>query len=245
MRGFMRLLVPVAAMAAYLVAVPANATDIQFASYNSVAPLAFSASNAGGLVTLSETGKVNFTFLTTNQASSVNGASANIAFIATAPSTAFSTSGKHTYQDELAGSFVFTSTTAITTGSRTYAAGSNLLTAVFTNAELSVNYNSLTGGLADDTLSGTVTYSSDFLNFGNTVADDFSISLSGLNPPFTSPQSQLPPFLASPVGIFSNDPGPTSTSGVPEPATWAMMLVGFGAIGLGLRGKSRQSLPAA
>lgn len=31
---------------------------------------------------------------------------------------------------------------------------------------------------------------------------------------------------------------PNATSGVPEPATWAMMLVGFGAIGAGLRRRS-------
>jgi sugar lactone lactonase YvrE len=32
--------------------------------------------------------------------------------------------------------------------------------------------------------------------------------------------------------------------GVPEPATWAMMLVGFGGIGLTMRFKRRQSIPA-
>ena len=34
-------------------------------------------------------------------------------------------------------------------------------------------------------------------------------------------------------------------SSVPEPATWAMMLAGFGAIGLGLRGSKRRGLRTA
>lgn len=47
------------------------------------------------------------------------------------------------------------------------------------------------------------------------------------------------------MAIGSNDPGgvafnsfsftPTVTAGVPEPATWAMMIAGFGLIGAGLR----------
>ena len=32
---------------------------------------------------------------------------------------------------------------------------------------------------------------------------------------------------------------------VPEPGTWAMMLLGFGAVGLSMRGRRRQIVPQA
>ena len=35
--------------------------------------------------------------------------------------------------------------------------------------------------------------------------------------------------------------GPAAVAGVPEPATWAMMLMGFGAIGAGLRGRKTRA----
>jgi hypothetical protein len=38
--------------------------------------------------------------------------------------------------------------------------------------------------------------------------------------------------------------GSLTTGGVPEPSTWAMMLVGFGALGSALRGRRRVSLAA-
>ena len=52
-------------------------------------------------------------------------------------------------------------------------------------------------------------------------------------------------------GIFGTSPGPTylddfliSTGAVPEPSTWAMMLLGFGAMGIALR-RRRRLLQAA
>jgi hypothetical protein len=36
----------------------------------------------------------------------------------------------------------------------------------------------------------------------------------------------------------------TITSGVPEPATWAMMIVGFGLVGSAVRRRNRQVSPA-
>ena len=38
--------------------------------------------------------------------------------------------------------------------------------------------------------------------------------------------------------------GPAAVAGVPEPATWAMMVMGFGAIGAGLRGRKTRSVVA-
>jgi hypothetical protein len=47
------------------------------------------------------------------------------------------------------------------------------------------------------------------------------------------------------AGAFTTASGtilPTATPGVPEPATWAMMIVGFSAIGFSIRRKQRQSV---
>jgi hypothetical protein len=58
--------------------------------------------------------------------------------------------------------------------------------------------------------------------------------------------------LGSPTSVtFTNAAGDTETgtltvlTGVPEPASWALMLVGVGALGAVLRGRRRQSLAAA
>lgn len=43
------------------------------------------------------------------------------------------------------------------------------------------------------------------------------------------------------LGVTGSYAGTINVQAVPEPATWAMMLLGFGAIGLSIRGRRRQS----
>ncbi|MBB5684905.1 PEPxxWA-CTERM sorting domain-containing protein [Sphingobium boeckii] len=55
-------------------------------------------------------------------------------------------------------------------------------------------------------------------------------------------------FLSDPI-FSKSHPSPifsfaTSTNAVPEPATWAMMLVGFGAVGGAMRSKNRKGIPS-
>jgi hypothetical protein len=141
----------------------------------------------------------------------------------------------------LAGSFSFVSTNAIAIGGKSFAAGSNLLTATFINDQTIFGQNQATsGGISAATSSGaTIVYTSDFLDFSNTVNRDASFSMSAITS-LVSNQNRglnqagsgtaLRSFRATATGSFSSDPAPIVTA-IPEPATWAMMLGGFGLIG--------------
>ena len=240
-RSFSKLLVPAAALIGALTGVsPAFATDTSFATYTGTSA-SFKTVQTGTSVKLSETSTVVFSFLNTNLAPKVTGVSATLTFTATALDTSY-TAGKFPDQADLSGTYTFTSTTAYTIGSTTYAAGSNLLTVSFSGADLYGKNGGKTATFSDDsTLGGTVTYSSDFLDFSSTNSRDFAIALSAIAPKFGGTTS-LNSFTGTPVGVFSSDPAPVSTAAVPEPATWMLMLAGFGAIGLGVRRSERRGL---
>lgn len=250
-RGFIRLLAPVAVLAASALAVPAHATETSFASFSNAPNGSFTATNsggAGGTLTLSASAFVNFNFLDTALAADIGTTTANFLFSASSANSNFVDAGGLLIQSGFTGSLSFISTQAVTVGSTTYAAGSNLLTATFTNADLyGKNRDSLQTGDSGD---GTLVYTSDFLTFGNTVSRDYSISLNAITPALTAglidgQPGYIESFTSTPAGNFASDPEPVITADVPEPATWAMMLVGLGAIGLGLRGSARQRLRAA
>ena len=139
--------------------------------------------------------------------------------------------------------FSFKSTTAITVGSVTYPAGSNLLSGtVVNNSTIGGVAGSFSAGLSNSTAGGnTVTYTSDFLDFSNTVNRSFSISLDAILANVGSPavnkglntggsNQSLSSFRASATGSLSSDPAPIINA-VPEPAIWGMMIAGFGVIG--------------
>ena len=65
-------------------------------------------------------------------------------------------------------------------------------------------------------------------------------ALSGVNTIdiFYADRAQVAAFLS--VGVTG-----ITTSGVPEPATWAMMMVGFGAMGVAMRSRRKQGVAAA
>jgi hypothetical protein len=104
----------------------------------------------------------------------------------------------------------------------------NLLTLTFTNATFAgaggsgAVFGTQPGG-------GTVTYTSDFVDFTDQTAGDFSIGLTGITPGFSASA-----WTADSVGSFASDSANVG-NGVPEPATWAMMIVGFGGVGVLMR----------
>jgi hypothetical protein len=149
-------------------------------------------------------------------------------------------------QPNLTGAFSFLSTTALTVGSTTYAAGSNLLSGSFTDVTIagqnnasSAAYNGSTGGGA------IITYTSDFLTFAPGSDYDLSISLGSLAPLLSATAGQaLNSFRAYSTGSFSSEPAPT-VNAVPEPAVWGLMIVGFGLIGVQSRRRTGINTVAA
>ncbi|MEO8812901.1 MAG: PEPxxWA-CTERM sorting domain-containing protein, partial [Caulobacteraceae bacterium] len=59
-------------------------------------------------------------------------------------------------------------------------------------------------------------------------------------PPVIAPGGGVPP-LVPPAVLPGGGGGPSPTPGVPEPATWAMMLVGVAAIGATMRRRAAVS----
>jgi hypothetical protein len=139
------------------------------------------------------------------------------------------------------GTITFTRDSAAAEGNGTR---TNLLTVSFTNAELDASNGS--GSFTFKTNANSViSYSSDFLDFSQVVSKDFSFSFSGANPTFSAPVgSSGRSTRFSGTGTFASDPAPFYP-GVPEVSTWGMMVLGFGAAGLTMRGSRRKDLVTA
>ena len=153
------------------------------------------------------------------------------------------TPGPNTYtQAHLDGNFSFIYTGASQFyGSQFLSNGANLLTGHFTNAWIQGN-----GGTGSTNLSigngGTLTYDSSDLApevFWGLIpgTEEFSLNLLGVTPNFGANTGKaLKSFRANGGGNFS--------FGVPEPGTWALMILGFGGVGVMLR-RRRQGVAFA
>ena len=113
----------------------------------------------------------------------------------------------------------------------------NLLTVTFTGAVL-LGMGTAAGVLDSQPGGGTITFTSAFLDFSTTTAEDFALSFSGLSHAFGSAT-----WTADSTGTFASDSRNQPGGGVPEPASWAMMITGFGGVGALLR-RRRQLLTA-
>jgi hypothetical protein len=115
---------------------------------------------------------------------------------------------------------------------------SNLLTVNFTNAVLSGQLGGTAVSLSASTPASTISFTSDFMHFtsANTPVDfSFAIAETAANPAVTralvdpaltnvTGQRSLVSFRGNPTGLFASN-------GVPEPASWALMIGGFGVVG--------------
>ncbi len=136
------------------------------------------------------------------------------------------------------GDFSFTRTTP-------FAGKTNLLTAHFTNAVITGSTNGTTATFLASQPGGssTVTFTSDFLDFMSSVDRGFSFSFSGINPSLPGTGGDiLPSWTGDATGTFSVD---IATLPVPEPASWALLILGFGGAGAMLRMKRRLSAGTA
>lgn len=83
-------------------------------------------------------------------------------------------------------------------------------------------------------------------NAVTTIIDPGSSNDGGVNPPQPIPPADPSPFDPPLLGLPVTTPGdpfpfdPDPVSPIPEPATWAMMLIGFGFVGGAMRAAKRR-----
>jgi hypothetical protein len=191
-----------------------------------------------------------FSFLAPNL-SSLSDLSALFTLSATAPASDPAVSGAgQVAEQNLSGkfSFTYTGSTPLTVGGHTYMTGANLLSGTFSGATLVGPANGSTSSFQDAIFSGgTVTFASDIAQFATTGDKGMSLSLTSALPFFgATPGDSLGSFSAVSTGSFASDLATNGGGGgVPEPITWALMLVGFGGIGTAIRRDRRKARLAA
>ncbi len=198
---------------------------------------------------------VNFNFINTVLAPFVDNVTASYRLDAVvAKNSPVLTLGTTYIQPGLSGTFSFLSTSAITvTGpgfvTTTYAAGSNLLSGTFTGGSLVASRLGTSGAtFASGTIGTNISFTSDFLSFSALSELDRATSLTAISPAsFPAANGALRSFRAVTNGQFSADPKPTALAAtvVPEPATWALLMIGFGMVGAAARSRSRNASVAA
>lgn len=155
-------------------------------------------------------------------------------------------------QPGIAGTFSFVTTAPIAVNNTVYAAGSNLLSATFSQAAIVGQRSGTSGSISASSTNpaNTISYTSDFLSFDPAASLDFSLSLTSITsvlqatPTNGIPTRALRTFRALSTGSFSSEPAPIVTA-VPEPAVWGLMIVGFGLVGLQSRRRVRSVSTAA
>jgi len=155
-------------------------------------------------------------------------------------------------QGGISGSFSFTYTglAPLVIGGNVYNFGANLLSGVFTGASIIGSIGDANGGLgaADRPMTmmfNRVNFSSDVLTFANPSNDQLTLTIgAGAFPALGTPGGLeglgLTSYRSAATGIFAATPTPEGPGGgVPEPGTWALMILGFGGAGAMLRSRRR------
>jgi hypothetical protein len=268
----------IAAVSSFALAAPALAVVTTFASFNAIgngnvvyknngtggSNSTFRSNGTGGTIgtTSSAFGvrpadavfggtAVTFSFLQ-SALGSVSNVDATFTLLATAAPSPTDVMFGFSFMSEFTGSFSFISTAPISVGPFNFAAGRNLLSGTFSEASIVGQTLGSSGSLSASTPGGFITYTSDFLDFSNTVDRDFSMSLTaitslvsnvnrGLNS--ATGANSLRSFRATSTGSFSSDPAPLTI--VPEPQTWALLVLGFGMVGVTLRRRKTLGVVAA
>ncbi len=116
-------------------------------------------------------------------------------------------------------------------------AGSNLLSGTFTDAWIQGSGGSGSFNVAHAN-GGSAHYTSSYLNLNGASGEEFAFNLLSVTPKFGANSGKaLKGFRGNAGGNFSADL-------VPEPATWAMMIMGFGGVGAMVRHRRRAAIAA-
>ena len=246
------------------VAAPASAVITTFANYSGVGGQNMywrkNSASSGSLYTISQPGNnapgsvsTFFSFLspspTNRLAKLASLGMLNASFTFTATSNTPVDGVRSLSEDLLTGSFsfIYKGAADLVVDHTVYHTNANLLTATFTGGALSGRLNSTSANVDGSTEAGDgIIYTSDFLSFAPTVEKDFSIALSSVTPGLGRTVGQVfNTFYGTSTGSFSTDPAPLPTAIIPEPATWGLLVVGFGLVGLQGRRRSRSTSVAA
>ena len=132
-------------------------------------------------------------------------------------------------------------------GHATGAALTNLLSISFANAVLTGSAGGVTIGLVGNTPDSAINFTSDFRTF--TREDwltNFDFAIAGNAASVAINRASVDPTLTNVTGARSLNSFRVSTTGtfaasaVPEPASWAMLLIGFAAVGVARRADVRR-----
>ena len=224
-------------------AASANATTFaDFSPTNSDANLAWTSTGpaSGALATIGAGASANVYFSFLNPGvNSLHGLDAVFTLTATSNQAATLSGSGNLNQDNVNGSFsfVYSGATPLVLGGHTYLTGANLLSGVYSGANLVGPAGGGTTSFQNSTLAGgVITYTSDFETFTGGPRG-FSLALTSVIPSLSAtPGSSLDSFTGVADGSFR--------AGVPEPATWALMLIGIGGVG-GLARRRASRVPAA
>jgi len=252
---------------AAIITTPAAAVVTTFATYSATGGTNIRLENSGSAVgrmqdalvyststpTATSAGAVtvNFSFLQAQLAPFITNVSALYTLngiIATG--SAASTLPSGLFQPGFSGSFSFLSVAPITVSgpgltTTLYAAGSNLLSGTFSSGSISGSGTSGGTFASGPVAGGLITFSSDFLNFDDSIIFDRAQSLSAISPALQiGANGALRSFRGVAGGSFSADPTPKITAAVPEPESWALLILGFGIVGMAARRRRPRSLTA-
>jgi hypothetical protein len=119
--------------------------------------------------------------------------------------------------------------------------GANYLDVNFSNATFSFDATGGSASLISTDPSNPISYTSNLLTLPTFLFKDFALAFTALSPAFTVANSGFgTPFAANIAGSFAGADAQDGTGGVPEPSAWAMLIAGFGLVGITARRRSSQ-----
>jgi hypothetical protein len=138
-----------------------------------------------------------------------------------------------------AGTLAFTTASAVTYNGHT---GTNLLTVSFDGGALTGALGGTTATYGASTPPFSVNFTSDFLDFTGSSSRDLALAINAINPTVGFAFGSTRFNAGTISGNFGSDVVTSlPQSAVPEPASWAMMLCGFGLAGSVLRSQRRRT----